>query len=237
MKVSAAQIKVTRNPEENCEKILLFLERAKRRKVDIICFPETCLVTKSKDVIPVENFLKKIKEKCKTLRIYCIFGTYEKMRKSIYNIVYLVDKNGKIKYKYKKIHLWVTEKNKNVKPGKENRVINTEFGKIGIITCWDFAFPEDIRKLSKEGARIIFCPSYLVNYRPAKDVLEYLPLVRAFENCCYYVTADVFTKETAEMSFICSPYKIFAKIKGREGMISRKIDLRRIDRLRKFYDY
>ena len=97
MKVAAAQIKVTRNPEENCEKILLFLERAKRRKVDIICFPETCLVTKSKDVIPVENFLKKIKEKCKTLRIYCIFGTYEKMRKSIYNIVYLVDKNGKIK--------------------------------------------------------------------------------------------------------------------------------------------
>ena len=235
MKVSAAQIKVTKNVEVNCKKILLFLERAKRRKVDIVCFPETCLITKSKNVIPIENFLGRIKEKCRKLRIYCIFGTYEKIGKNVYNIVYFIDKNGKMKYKYKKIHLWVTEK--GVKAGKAYKVINTEFGKIGIITCWDFAFPEDIRKLSKEGARIIFCPSYLVNYRPAKDVLEYLPLARAFENCCYYVTADVFTKETAGMSFICSPYKVLASIKGREGIISRKIDLRRIDKLRKFYNY
>ena len=235
MKVAAAQIRVTGNPEENCEKILLFLERAKRRKVDIICFPETCLITKSKEVIPIEKFLKKIKDKCKTLRIYCIFGTYEKNGNNVYNIVYFIDKNGKVKYKYRKRHLWVTEK--NVKAGKENKIVNTEFGKIGIITCWDFAFPEDIRKLSKSGARIIFCPSYLVNYKPAKDVLESLPLIRAFENCCYYVTCDTFTKETAGMSFICSPYKILGKIKGREGIISRKIDLKRIDKLRKFYDY
>ena len=235
MKVAAAQVIVTRNAEENCEKILLFLERAKRRKVDIICFPETCLVTKSKDVIRIEKSLRRIKEKCRKLRIYCIFGTYEKIGKHVYNIVYFIDKNGKIKYKYKKRHLWVTEK--NVKVGKANKVVNTEFGKIGIITCWDFAFPEDIRKLSKDGARIIFCPSYLVNYKPAKDVLESLPLTRAFENCCYYVTADVFTKETAVMSFICSPYKILASIKGKEGIISRKIDLKRIDKLRRFYNH
>ena len=235
MKVAAAQIKVTRNAEDNCKKILSFLERAKQRKVDIICFPETCLITKTKDIIPVEKFLNKIKEKCKKLKIYCIFGTYEKIGKDVYNVVYLIDRNGKLKYKYKKRHLWITEK--NVKSGEVNKVINTEFGKIGIITCWDFAFPEDIRKLSKSGARIIFCPSYLVNYKPAKDVLESLPLIRAFENCCYYVTCDTFTKETAGMSFICSPYKILGKIKGREGIISRKIDLKRIDKLRKFYDY
>ena len=64
MKVAAAQVRVTRNAEENCEKILLFLERAKRRKVDIICFPETCLVTKSKDVIRIEKSLRRIKDIC-----------------------------------------------------------------------------------------------------------------------------------------------------------------------------
>jgi beta-ureidopropionase len=124
----------------------------------------------------------------------------------------------------------------NVSPGKANKVIETDFGKIGIINCWDFAFPEFVKNLSKKGAKIIFCPSYLIDYERDKDILRKISLVRAFENMSYYVSCDAFTDETLSESYICHPLRMLKIIKKKEGIMFKDLNLKEIDSLRKYYD-
>jgi len=45
-------------------------------------------------------------------------------------------------------------------PGKEYLVMDTEFGKIGVIICWDMQFPEACRELVLRGAELILCPTW-----------------------------------------------------------------------------
>jgi len=121
--------------------------------------------------------------------------------------------------------------------GEWNGVIKTDFGDIGIIICWDFAFPEHIKKLSKNGAQIIFCPSYLLkSARISKDVFRSYPLTRAFENLSYFVTCDAFGSDVISESYICSPLKVLNKILHREGIIFADLDLKKIIQLRKKYN-
>lgn len=236
IRVAAVQMKVTRNTDKNLQRILYFIDKAKAKRSDIACFPETCLVSDEKNIPKTEKYLKAIQEMCRKISLYCIFGTYEKRNNKIFNVAYLIDRKGKIKYRYVKKHPWISEK-KYTTPGKSNKAINTEFGKLAVIICWDFAFGDDLRKLARGGARVIFSPNFLVDSRGAEDVVKSTPQFRAFENLCYYVSADAFTKRTACMSFICSPFKILAKIEGKEGMIVAKLDLKKINKIRKSFDH
>ena len=119
---------------------------------------------------------------------------------------------------------------------KTNKIINTEFGKIGIIICWDIAYPEFVKNLSKKGVWLIFCPSYIKNYGRELESYLQIPYVRAFENSCYFVSVDSANKECAQYSVICSPSKIIRKIKNKEGLIVADLDRRKIVGLRRYYN-
>ncbi|HEA46546.1 MAG TPA: carbon-nitrogen hydrolase family protein [Candidatus Pacearchaeota archaeon] len=235
IKIAVAQIEVFDETDKNVKKILDFIGRASFKNADIVCFPESCLGDSVLDI--KSQRIKKIQEKCKKESIYCIIGAHIKDGNKVFNSAILINRSGKIQYIYKKIHLFPKLDLKKTFPGKENRVIETDFGKIAIIVCWDFAFPEDIRKLSKKGAQIIFCPSYLLNEaKISKEVFRSYPITRAFENLVYFVTCDAFTDEVLGESYVCSPLKILNKIKNREGIIFTELDLNKLVRLRKSYD-
>jgi len=215
------------------KKVLKFIDKAKSKKADIVCFPESCLGDKVLTINSPE--IKLIKNKCKDKSIYCIIGAHIKEKNKIFNSAILINRDGKIQDIYKKIHLFPGLDLKNTSPGKTNKVIKTDFGKIGIIICWDFAFPEDIKKLSKKGVQIIFCPSYLLNEaKITKKVLRSYPLIRAFENTTYFVSCDAFTSEVLGESYICSPLKILNKIKNKEGIIYSELDLKKLAKLKEY---
>lgn len=234
VKIAAVQMKISRDKDKNLSKILHYIKKAYEKRATIVCFPEHCIMRDENNLIPIEPFLDEIGKECKKFSIWCIVGSYIKESNKVFNIVYLIDRKGKIKSIYKKIHLWKNER-KRVSPGNRNKVISTEFGKIGIINCWDFAFPEFIKGLSRNGASIIFCPSYLVDYKGYLDMLKAMPLVRAFENLSYFVLAGASNKETARISYICSPSKVLSKIENREGIIFSDINLKHIKKLRGYF--
>ena len=222
-RVALAQIKISENPDTNLKKILSCIRKASKAKADIIVFPETCIFLRSRQkVVGLKNHLHAIRSACKEYGIWCIVGSYQMKKGKRYNTTFLIDRSGKIVYTYDKVHLWTTEK--GVSPGKRNRVVKTEFGKIGIICCWDFAFPEYIRKLSRAGAWIIFCPSYTIDYQKAPEVLEHIQLIRAFENSCYFVFADAFSQETYSRSCMAYPVKVIKEIRRREGLLVGYLD-------------
>lgn len=235
IKVAVAQIEVFDDLNKNIGKILSFISRAASKKADIVCFPESCLGDSVLELKSKE--IKKIKERCKNESIYCIIGGHIKEKNKVFNSAILINRSGDVQYVYKKIHLFPGLDLKETSHGKKNKVIETDFGKIGIIICWDFAFPNEIKKLSIEGAQIIFCPSYLLSdSKISKDVFRSYPIVRAFENLVYFVSCDAFTDEVLGESYICSPLKVLNKIKNREGIIFSELDLNKLNSLKKRYN-
>ena len=238
VKVAAAQIPVTKNTLDNLNNIIKYIKKAASKKVDIVCFPEAALIhSKNKKTIkkfPIKKYINNIKKECKKNNIHCIFGTNILKNNKLYNSAFLVDDKGKIIYTYDKVNLWINERKEKAN-GKKNNVVKTKFGKIGIIICWDIAYPEYVKKLGKQGAWIIFCPSYIKNYGRELESYLLLPYTRAFENSAYFVSCDSANKECAQYSVICGPSRIYSEIKGKEGIIFAELDKRKIFGVRKRY--
>jgi len=238
VKVAAAQIAVTRNALKNLDNIIKYIKKAASKNVDIVCFPEASLIhnnnKKTIKKIPFKKYINKIKNACKENKIHCIFGSNILKNNKLYNSAFLIDDKGKIIYTYNKVNLWINEKKEKVN-GRKNKVVKTKFGKIGIIICWDIAYPEYVKKLGEQGAWIIFCPSYVVNYKRELGSYEQLPYARAFENSAYFVYCDAYAKDTVKYSCICNPSRIYSRIRGKEGMIVAELDHRKILGLRKRY--
>lgn len=238
VKIAAAQVTVTKNTEKNLNKIIEYIKKASSKNVDIVCFPETSLIhNKNKKAIkniPIKKYIDIIKNTCKENKIHCIFGTNILENNKLYNSAFFVDDGGKVIYRYNKVNLWINERKEKAN-GKRNDVVKTKFGKIGIIICWDMAYPEYVKQLGKKGAWLIFCPSYTINYKRELGSYEQIPYVRAFENSAYFVYVDAYAKDTVKYSYICGPSRIYSKIRGKEGMIVADLDRRKIIGLRRHY--
>ncbi|KAK5075333.1 hypothetical protein LTR64_001539 [Lithohypha guttulata] len=80
-------------------------------------------------------------------------------------------------------------------PTSPHDVIQTPLGNIGILICWDLAFPEAFRSLIRQECKLIIIPTYWtafdlsdagrkVNPDGEKLFLESMLVARAFENTC-----------------------------------------------------
>jgi predicted amidohydrolase len=108
-----------------------------------------------------------------------VAGIAERKGQSFFNAAVVV-KNGKYLGTYRKVHLFYNEK-KFFKPGKEFKV----FGRVGVMVCFDWYFPESARSLMLKGAEVIAHPSNLV-LPHCPDSMK----TRALENGVYVITAD-----------------------------------------------
>ena len=137
-RIALAQIKYfDLDQKHNLEKIISSIIKAKKGRADIICFPETA-VLKEKYLYSGHKFLKVIRETCRENQIWCILTDDNLHNGTLYNTAMVIDRHGKIRGRYKKKHLY---SERGVIPGKRIRVINTDFGRIGLAICLDLAFP------------------------------------------------------------------------------------------------
>ena len=75
----------------------------------------------------------------------------------LYNTSVLVDDEGKIVAKHRKIHLYTSMgEDKIWVPGDSYTVADTKLGRVGLLTCYDGDFPESWRATTLMGAQIIF---------------------------------------------------------------------------------
>ena len=241
--IALAQIKYfDESKTNNMEKIKRYIKRAKKRNADIICFPESTIY-KNKVLSLNHRSIKEIQEECRKNSIWCIISEDVKIKNKIYNIAILINRKGKIVGYHKKIHLY----GDNVLPGNKIDVFKTDFAKIGIIICWDIAFPELFRKMKNAGAQIVFCLSQWCYETKAHDkdhvnretkILESLIRTRAYENVIFVALCNPVIDSRYQVSYsgIASPTKILKEIIKKEGLITAKINLNEIKKIHKIQD-
>lgn len=225
VKVSAVQMAISDTSyDANLGKVLYFMEQA--RDSDITCFPE---VTLTGELMPgfedVDALLRKVGEKAKSLQMWTIIGAYARRQGQTFNELYALDRDGSLVHTYQKMYPWRTEE--GVSPGSRDQVpvIQTDFGKIGLLNCYDITFTEPVRRVVEAGAEILFFPANWFD-KPRGDNPHYagFPSSRSYEFLVPVVFCDMFDMRTTAHSQIVVPEKILAEASAEE-IISADLDL------------
>jgi predicted amidohydrolase len=158
-------------------------------------------------------------QKAKQYEMYIVSGLYSWTGDTMKNVAALYDRQGKIQSVYEKVQLPDAETEQGAVPGNSLPVFSTDFGKIGILICWDYAFPEISRILALKGAEILFCP--IAGDIRGTDVWKITARSRAVDNGVYFVTS-IFDGH----SLIINPAGDILAESGTQGtLLSTTIDL------------
>lgn len=102
----------------------------------------------------------------------------------IFNTFYLIDADGRIAGRYRKVHLFsMTGEDRFFHAGNRQVVCDTALGRIGLMVCYDLRFPELCRTLALMGAELVLVPAQWPDVRI--DRWDMLCQVRAMENQLY----------------------------------------------------
>jgi predicted amidohydrolase len=168
------------------------LDQAGREKPDAILltefFPEGGVKGSAHDRSepipgPVTDVLAR---KARQYNSYIIAGMLELDGGKTYDTAVLIDRQGRIAGKYRKTHLPLAEVEDGETPGNDYPVFDTDFGRIGILICWDFFFPETVRILRLKGAEIVFLP---IAGDPGARHWDTVTRARALDNGIYLVAS------------------------------------------------
>lgn len=137
---------------------------------------------------------KEISEKCREHGIYVAAGLMEESSGKTLNKGVLWGPDGAVLGETAKSNLWHFDR-KYVEPGKEFPVLDTPFGKVGLMVCADGRAPEICRILALKGAEIIIDMANLVTTgkdlsRVTNPQIEYMLPTRARENGVWIILAD-----------------------------------------------
>lgn len=154
------------NMKLNTDAVLKKIAEASEKYPDVnmVVFPEMVLAgyecgerfnslaaTLSKESDWLRPFCKIALEKS----LFIVFGYPELSDQgAIFNSLVVIDTVGNIKGNYRKVHLIPPDK-PHFNAGDSYLLINAGQVKIGVMICWDAAFPEPSRLLSMAGAELL----------------------------------------------------------------------------------
>jgi len=222
-------------PENNLKLFCEQIDAAGKLGLDIVCLGEAITTVgasvKLKDVakpIPGPD-TEVLGDAAGRNKIWVVAGITELDGDVVYNTAVLLDREGNLAGKYRKIHLPREEWLKGITPGHEYPVFQTDFGTIAIQICYDWFFPEPEAIFALQGAEIIFAPTW-GNTLPDSDGKvdgESTFRVRARDNGVYMVPS-VYDGN----SLIIDPIgRMLASSDGKEGVFWAEIDLSIRERL------
>ena len=166
------------------------------------------------------------------LGIYLTLPVYERGAEPgvVYNSVALLGPDGALLGKYRKTHLFPTERLSGggwSTAGNEPVVVHTELASFGLSICYDGDFPELFRCEAVAGAEVILRPSALLR---SFHIWELTNRARAYDNHVYVVACNAVGPDAGNSyyfghSMIVSPIaQVLALGRGTEEIIAAELD-------------
>ncbi len=90
--------------------------------------------------------------------VHIVAGLLTRRGDRVFNSAVLFDRTGHAAGLFDKVHLPVGEV--GVTAGSTYPVFESDFGKLGMLVCWDMQFPEAARAMALAGAELIACPTW-----------------------------------------------------------------------------
>jgi len=194
--------------EENYNKAVSFIRSAASQGCHLAVLPEYHLTSWVPDdpsfISLCAQYQKYLDGYCalaKELSICIVPGTIvEKVDENLLNVATFISNTGEILHKYTKKNLWHPERPHLTASSISDPHVafDTPLGKVGLLICWDLAFPEAFRALIKSGAHTIIIPTFWshsdctpagLTHNPLSEklFLQSTLVARAFENTCCVV--------------------------------------------------
>ncbi len=155
VKVAAICIGFGGAHDEKLKLALEHLHTAGKSGVDIACLPEEFSGTRAEPVPgPTTNA---VAELAKQYQMYVVCPIREQAGDREYNTAVLLDRQGRVAGYYRKVFVFWGE---GVHCSTEGvKVIETDFGRICLLTCFDLNYPELWQRCDELDADIVFWPS------------------------------------------------------------------------------
>ena len=209
--------------------------------LDVIVFPEYCYgVASVVGAAPDQGeHTQRIAKLAQKYHVNILAGSFARKAANgkTYNTVYFYNRGGEIIGQYDKSHLCVAigyDESKDVEAGEHLEVIDTDFGRVGLMVCYELRFPEVPRTLVHDGADIIFCPAEfpLGNMLPPRtDHWDILVRAVALQNVTWMVACNVFGKTTENeypfgKSMVVDPWgTVVSQCSGYEDIAYATLDM------------
>lgn len=145
------------------------------RTMDLALFTEYAVTagkqgTAAEVAVPLDSILETLSEKARQHHSYLVFGGVfldDASSGACSNSAVVIDRQGQLVGRYAKVHpvLDGAAPNGNivleggVRPGPEYKVLNLDFGRVGLQICYDVEYPEGWRRLAEQGAELVLYPT------------------------------------------------------------------------------
>ena len=198
MKIALCQMKMSRDPEQNCRKALEQIRLAAEQGARLVCFPEVQLspffpqyegLDASAWCVPWDSPV--IRGFCDACREHGIFASpnfYVEKDGKRYDMSLLIDDRGELLGEQKMVHIAQCPcfyEQDYYTPSEEGfRVFDTSIGKIGIVVCFDRHYPESIRTEALMGADLILIPTANTVDEPS-ELFQWEIKIQAFHSSVY----------------------------------------------------
>ena len=246
IKVAAIQMPTVTDKMQNVRTAGIYLEKIKDEKPDFVILPEMFCCPYQTQNFPVYAeeeggpVWQQLSEYAKQYGIYLIGGSMPEKdaEGKVYNTSYIFDRQGKQIGKHRKVHLFdidVTggqtfKESDTLTAGDHDTVFDTEFGRMGVILCFDIRFPELARMMVNDGAKAIFVPAaFNMTTGPAHWELSFR--TRALDNQIYMIGCAPMRDESAGYiswghSIVTDPWgRVIDMLDEKEGVLLTELDL------------
>ena len=246
IKIAAVQMPTVSNKMENVRKAGEYLEKLKEQNLDFVVLPEMFCCPYKTENFPIYaeeeggEAWRQLSEYAKQYGIYLVGGSMPEKDAAgrVYNTTYVFDRQGKQIGKHRKAHLFDIDvtggqyfrESDTLTAGDKITVFDTEFGKMGVIICFDIRFPEMVRMTVNDGARVIFVPAaFNMTTGPAHWELSFR--ARALDNQIYMVGCAPMRDTSADYkswghSIVTDPWgTVLGMLDEKEGVLTAELDL------------
>jgi predicted amidohydrolase len=196
--------------DQNFETASKYIRSAARDGADLAVLPEYHLLgwlpqdSEFKEACSHwQTYLIKYQDLATECQINIVPGTILELHdagsedEKLLNVAYFITPEGEIAGRYVKKNLWGPVERLHLTSSADDPhpVFDTPLGKIGMLICWDLAFPEAFREMIVEGAKIIIVPTFWlatdcseegrkINPDAEQLFLNSILTTRCFENTC-----------------------------------------------------